>query len=58
MSDQATTAAECSRCGTAVEACAFCDEPDCPAVICNQCMNSALLARRRRESPHASDGRS
>ena len=57
MSDRETTAIKCSRCGTAVATCAFCDEPGCPAVICHQCMNIALLERRRPESIHPPDVR-
>ena len=58
MSHQATAATECSRCGRAVESCAFCEEPGCPALICHQSMNIALVERRRPESPHPPDGRS
>lgn len=47
MSDQATTSKRCSRCGVVVESCAFCDRPDCPAVICYRCINIAFLERPR-----------
>jgi hypothetical protein len=46
MSDEATVTRECSRCGTVIESCAFCDEPDCPAVTCYRCVNIGLLDRR------------
>jgi len=45
MSDQATKLKRCSRCGTAVESCAFCDEPNCPAVMCYRCASVAVLDR-------------
>ena len=47
MIDQATTARKCSRCGTAVESCAFCDEPGCPALLCDRCVNIVFLERPR-----------
>lgn len=47
MSDQASGSKRCSRCGTAVEVCAFCDGPDCPAMTCYRCMSIALLDRPR-----------
>jgi hypothetical protein len=45
MSDKTTRLRTCSRCGTAVESCAFCDEPDCPAVICSRCVHVVFLDR-------------
>jgi hypothetical protein len=45
MSDQATKLRRCSRCGTAVESCAFCDEPDCPAITCYRCVSVAFIDR-------------
>lgn len=45
MSEQATTTKKCSRCGTEVESCAFCDEPDCPAITCFRCVNITFLDR-------------
>jgi hypothetical protein len=45
MSDKTTTVKRCSRCGTAVESCAFCDEPGCPAVTCYRCVSVAFLDR-------------
>jgi hypothetical protein len=45
MSNKTTTARRCSRCGTAVESCAFCDEPDCPAITCYRCVTVAFLDR-------------
>jgi hypothetical protein len=47
MNGQAATTKKCLRCGTAVESCAFCDEPDCPAMRCYRCVNVAFLDRRR-----------
>jgi hypothetical protein len=51
MSAQATTSKRCSRCGTLVESCAFCDEPDCPAISCYRCLSIALVDRLRPRSP-------
>lgn len=45
MSDKTTTARRCSRCGTVVESCAFCDEPDCPAITCYRCVTVVFLDR-------------
>ena len=45
MSGQATKLKRCSRCGTAVESCALCDEPGCLAITCYRCMSVALLDR-------------
>lgn len=53
MSAQATTSKKCSRCGTAVESCAFCDEPDCPAILCYRCVSITLLDRLRPKSTAA-----
>lgn len=47
MSVQTTTGRKCSRCGTALETCAFCDEPDCPATTCYRCISVAVLDRLR-----------
>jgi len=49
MSGEATTARKCSRCGTTVERCAFCDEPDCPAITCHRCLSLGLHDRLRTE---------
>ena len=40
-----TNATKCSRCGTAIETCAFCDEPDCPATTCYRCVNVIFFDR-------------
>jgi len=45
MNVSTTKARKCSRCGTAVETCAFCDEPDCPATTCYRCVNIAIFDR-------------
>ncbi len=45
MTDQATKLRKCSRCGTAIEYCAFCDQPDCPAITCYRCVSVAFLDR-------------
>jgi hypothetical protein len=58
MSDQTTTAIKCVRCGTEVESCAFCDEPDCPSVTCYRCMNIALVDRQRFKTTDSSPTRS
>jgi hypothetical protein len=47
MTGQTITARKCSRCGTAIETCAFCDEPDCPAITCYRCASVAFLDRPR-----------
>lgn len=57
MSAQATTSKKCLRCGTAVESCAFCDEPDCPAMTCYRCVSIALLDRLRPKSTASSPTR-
>jgi hypothetical protein len=54
MSARATTSKKCSRCGTAVESCAFCDEPDCPAIVCFRCASIAFFDRLRPKSTPAS----
>jgi hypothetical protein len=45
MSTQVTTSRKCSRCGAAVDTCAFCDEPDCPAITCYRCLSIAFVDR-------------
>jgi hypothetical protein len=47
MSVETTKATKCSRCGTPLETCAFCDEPDCPAITCYRCLSVAFLDRLR-----------
>ena len=47
MSVQTTTARKCSRCVTAIETCAVCDEPDCPARTCSRCVSVASVDRLR-----------
>jgi hypothetical protein len=47
MNVQTTAARKCSRCGTAIETCAVCDEPDCPAVTCSRCVSVASVDRLR-----------
>ncbi len=42
MSQEIAAATTCSRCGTRIEECAFCDEPDCGPAICYDCLNVAL----------------
>jgi hypothetical protein len=42
---QTTTARKCSRCGTEIETCAFCDRPDCPAITCYRCVSVVFLDR-------------
>jgi hypothetical protein len=57
MSAQATTSKKCLRCGTAVESCAFCDEPDCPAMTCYRCVSIAVLDRLRPNATASSSAR-
>lgn len=47
MSSPGTPVKKCSRCGTAIDRCAFCDEPDCPAITCYRCLAVAFLDRLR-----------
>lgn len=54
MSSQTTMARRCSRCGTAIETCAVCDEPDCPAVTCSRCVSVASVDRLRAKPAPAS----
>lgn len=45
MTDAQALNKKCSRCGAAIERCAFCDEPDCPAAACYKCVRLAFLDR-------------
>lgn len=60
MSDQAIKLRRCSRCGAAVDSCAFCDEPGCPAITCYRCVSVAFVDRRTEEfrvkQPNAGGG--
>jgi hypothetical protein len=47
MSVQTAATRKCSRCGTPIETCAFCDRPDCPAITCYRCVSVAFLDRLR-----------
>ena len=51
----------CSQCKAALEDCAFCNEPDCPAPVCHGCIDVALSPeappRRRKEAGSAREGR-
>jgi hypothetical protein len=51
-------AKKCSRCGVAVETCAFCDQPDCPAITCYRCLSVAFLDRLRSKPTTTSSTRS
>jgi hypothetical protein len=35
----------CADCGDGIEACAFCDEPECARSLCNECLQVALGER-------------
>ena len=35
----------CVDCGGGIEACAFCDEPECARPLCNECLQVALGER-------------
>ncbi len=48
MSVRTTANRKCLRCGTAIDSCAFCDEPDCPAISCYRCVGVAVLDSRMR----------
>ncbi len=39
---EALFAPACIECGDHIDACVFCDEPDCPQAICYGCLNLAL----------------
>jgi hypothetical protein len=54
MSQHPGDGLRCSRCGTRIEECAFCDEPDCRAAICYGCLNVAL--GQEMQQPHAHGG--
>ncbi len=47
MNLSTTQARKCSRCGTAIETCAFCNEPECPAPACYRCVSVVFLDRLR-----------
>ncbi len=38
-------ALKCAKCGEEIEDCAFCDEPDCRAPACSECVAVALKER-------------
>lgn len=54
MSEKVVTHVKCTKCGNAIESCAFCDEPDCRAAICYQCVGIVLQQAKRR--PHNQGG--
>jgi hypothetical protein len=45
---------ECTRCGSRIELCAFCESPACPAVICYRCLRQEL--RQSLAQPRAHGG--
>jgi hypothetical protein len=42
----------CTTCIRPIEACACCDEQDCPPPICDRCLTEALLKAMRPEYVH------
>ncbi len=54
MSESAGAGTACSRCGTRIEECACCDEPDCGPAICHGCLNVAV--GQEMPQPHAHGG--
>ncbi len=54
MSENATAATRCSRCGRRIDECACCNEPDCGAAICYRCLNVAV--GQEMPQPHAHGG--
>ena len=54
MSHDVSAALHCSRCGTRITECAFCDESDCREAICYGCLNVAL--GQEMQQPHAHGG--
>jgi hypothetical protein len=47
-------ALQCARCGVEMDACGFCDEPDCHSPICAKCVAAAL--HERMPQPHLHGG--
>ena len=54
MSENAVAPTRCSRCGTRIEECVRCDEPDCGAAICYRCLNVAI--GQQKPQPHVHGG--
>lgn len=54
MSKVDKAAEKCTKCGRLIEVCAGCDEPRCPAAICNDCLRIAMGQSMRQ--PHAHGG--
>jgi hypothetical protein len=52
--NQATTKQRCKGCNREIDECAFCDEPDCPAAMCDGCVNREL--KQRLPQPHDHGG--
>ena len=44
----------CTRCGSWIEVCAFCESPDCASVTCYRCLRRAL--RQSLDQPHPHGG--
>jgi hypothetical protein len=44
---KAAAVVTCVKCHDEIEGCAFCEEPDCKAPVCLQCLAFALKTRRR-----------
>ena len=42
----------CSRCGTEIEVCAFCQRPDCSQVVCYRCLRVDLGESMDHPHPH------
>src|SRR5215470_2896740 len=52
MSKTSTGILRCTSCGRAIEACACCDERDCPPPICDRCLTEAILKTIRPQYVH------
>jgi hypothetical protein len=44
----------CSQCGDEIDCCEFCDDPDCPVLLCYGCVHLAL--GEMVQQPHAHGG--
>ncbi len=52
MKNKTKTLVKCVRCGTPIESCAFCDEPDCRTPTCYECVSTVLVQAKRQPHTH------
>ena len=50
----AAEVSKCVMCGHEIDDCAFCEEPDCKAPVCTECL--AVTLKARMPQPHAHGG--